>query len=194
MSPWPRELRASPRCNNLCRRENKKKGNKTTSVKVNFTSNSVCTVIDHRWRQNAITTLEWHGVSLMFPPRFGVYCDLLLYIPTGTWSVRVSFFWWKSKILLIATSSVRLFPNRSRVKTQRIWTVNILLIILYKIKGISVDILWIKSNNHSDDKVNDISTYSFPRLPATSGGTLHRILQKKYELFNKYLPLDRLNV
>ena len=54
----------------------------------------VCSVIDHRWRQNVVRTKKWHtrrqpSVSLMFLPHFDVFCDLLLNRRTATWNLFV---------------------------------------------------------------------------------------------------------
>ena len=54
----------------------------------------VCSVIDHRWRQNMVRTKKWHtrrqlSVSLMFLPHSDVFCDLLLNRRTATWNLFV---------------------------------------------------------------------------------------------------------
>ena len=55
----------------------------------------VCSVIDHRWRQNVVRMKAWHtrrkpSVSLMFlSAHFDVFCDLLLNRPTATWNLFV---------------------------------------------------------------------------------------------------------
>ena len=54
----------------------------------------VCSIIDHRWRQNVSRTKQWHtrrypSVSLMFLPHFAVLCDLLLKRRTETWNLFV---------------------------------------------------------------------------------------------------------
>ena len=56
----------------------------------------VCSVIDHRWRENVVRTKKWHtrrkpSVSLMFLPHFDVFCDLLLNRRMATWNLFVSY-------------------------------------------------------------------------------------------------------
>ena len=50
----------------------------------------VCSVIDHRWRQNVVKTKKWHtSRRLLFLPHFDVLCDLLLNRPKVTWNLFV---------------------------------------------------------------------------------------------------------
>ena len=54
----------------------------------------VCSVINHRWRQNVVRTKKWHtrrqpSVSLMFLPHFDVFCDLSLSRRTAIWNLLV---------------------------------------------------------------------------------------------------------
>ena len=54
----------------------------------------VCTVIDHRGRQNVLRTSVTHSViapctTFLLLPHFDVICDLLLNIRTATWNLFV---------------------------------------------------------------------------------------------------------
>ena len=54
----------------------------------------VCSVIDHRGRQNVVKTSETHSAcgscaTSLFLPHFDVICDLLLNRSTATWNLFV---------------------------------------------------------------------------------------------------------
>ena len=54
----------------------------------------VCSVIDHRRRQNEVRTSETHSAiasyaTFLFLPHFDVICDLLLNRRTATWNLFV---------------------------------------------------------------------------------------------------------
>ena len=54
----------------------------------------VCSVIDHRRRQNVVRTSVTHSAiascaTLMFLPHFDFFCDLLLNRRTATWNLFV---------------------------------------------------------------------------------------------------------
>ena len=54
----------------------------------------VCSVIDHRWRQNVVRTSVTHSAiascaTFLFLPRFDVICDLLLNRRTAKWNLFV---------------------------------------------------------------------------------------------------------
>ena len=55
----------------------------------------ICSVIDHRWRQNAVRTSVTHSAppgscaTFLFLPHFDVICDLLLNRRTTTWNLFV---------------------------------------------------------------------------------------------------------
>ena len=56
----------------------------------------VCSVIDHRGRQNVVRTSVTHSAiascaTFFFLPHFGVICDLLLNRRTGTWNLFVKY-------------------------------------------------------------------------------------------------------
>ena len=51
----------------------------------------ICSVIDHRWRQNVVRTSVTHSAiascaTFLFLPHFDVICDLLLNRCTATWN------------------------------------------------------------------------------------------------------------
>ena len=57
----------------------------------------VCSVIDHRRRQNVVRTSVTHSAIasyaiLLFLPHFDVICDLLLNRCTETWNLFVKYF------------------------------------------------------------------------------------------------------
>ena len=57
---------------------------------------SVCSVIDHRRRQNVVRTSVTHSAiascaTFLFLPHFDVICDLLLNRPTATWNLFVNY-------------------------------------------------------------------------------------------------------
>ena len=54
----------------------------------------ICSVIDHRRRQNVVRTSVTHSAiascaTFLFLPHFDVFCDLLLNRPTATWNLFV---------------------------------------------------------------------------------------------------------
>ena len=56
----------------------------------------VCSVIDHRRRQNVVRTSVTHSAiascaTFLFLPHFDVICDLLLNRRTATWSLFVKY-------------------------------------------------------------------------------------------------------
>ena len=56
----------------------------------------VCSVIDHRGRQNVVRTSVTHSAAprvplLLFLPHFDVICDLLLNKRTATWNLFVKY-------------------------------------------------------------------------------------------------------
>ena len=56
----------------------------------------VCSVIDHRRRQNVVRTSVTHSAiascaTFLFLPHFDVICDLLLNRRTATWNLFVKF-------------------------------------------------------------------------------------------------------
>ena len=69
----------------------------------------VCSVKDHRRRQNVVRTSVTHSAiascaTFLFSPHFDVICDLLLNRRTATWNLFVTFFiaflciWWLLKL------------------------------------------------------------------------------------------------
>ena len=61
----------------------------------------VCSVIDHRGRQNVVKTSETHSAcgscaTSLFLPHFDVICDLLLNRSTATWNLFVKQFFFNS--------------------------------------------------------------------------------------------------
>ena len=56
----------------------------------------ICSVIDHRRRQNVVRTLVTHSAAprlpLLFLPHFDVICDLLLNRRTATWNLLLNIF------------------------------------------------------------------------------------------------------
>ena len=60
----------------------------------------VCSVIDHRRRQNVVRTSVTHSAiascaTFLFLPHFDVICDLLLNRRTATWNLFVKLFFFK---------------------------------------------------------------------------------------------------
>ena len=76
----------------------------------------VCSVIDHRRRQNVVRTSVTHSAiascaTFLFLPHFDVICDLLLNRRTATWNLFVNFIGFVSA--LFACFGVSLFHSGS---------------------------------------------------------------------------------
>ena len=78
----------------------------------------VCSVIDHRGRQNVVRTSVKHSaialcVTFLFLPYFDVICDLLLNRRTATWTL---FLLHNKKDKMLLTSSVSKIINKNQSK------------------------------------------------------------------------------
>ena len=72
----------------------------------------VCSVIDHRRRQNVVRTSVTHSAIasctiFLFLPHFDVICDLLLNRRTATWNLFV-----KSHIIMLTRTKAKEMVNK----------------------------------------------------------------------------------
>ena len=79
---------------------------------------SVCSVTDRRWRQNVVRTRKWHTRCswVCHWCSYHILTSAVLCCWTDTWQHGVYLFYillWRSKVILMVTSSLRLFSNRS---------------------------------------------------------------------------------
>ena len=80
----------------------------------------VCSVIDHRRRQNVVRTSVTHSAiascaTFLFLPHFDVICDLLLNRRTATWNLFVK---WKTNTTFTEGPLADLIPH-SKTKLLR---------------------------------------------------------------------------
>ena len=122
--------------------------NSLINYQIYFMLPCMFSVIDHRWRQNVVRITKWHTRPRRSRVCYKRYCYYLILTPP--WSVItkqtydsmeiISFTWWKSKMLFMMKSSMRLPSNASWVRTNQNESVIQLIISLINLSCYSLHI------------------------------------------------------